>query len=162
MEDVPRVPQPLTSRSIIVGRRSAAPTTRFHLRRQRVVMPKDLTVILTNRPGTLADAAEALARGGVNIEGACGFPAGGEGVLHVLVDDADRARSGLEQAGLEVRAERDVVVLGPLPQQPGTLGTALRGIADAGANVDLLYLTEDGRVVVSGEDVEAIRRAANG
>ena len=122
-------------------------------------MPKDLTVILVNRPGTLADAAEALGRAGVNIEGTCGFPAGGEGILHVLVDDVDAARRGLEQAGLEVRAERDVVVLGPLPTQPGTLGTALRGIADAGANVDLLYATEDGRIVVSGDDVEAIRRS---
>ena len=125
-------------------------------------MPKDLTVILGNRPGTLADAAEALGGAGVNIQGTCGFPAGGEGVLHVLVDDADRARSALEQAGLEVRAERDVVLLDQLPSEPGTLGTALRGIADAGANVDLLYATEDGRVVVSGEDVEAIRRAASG
>lgn len=125
-------------------------------------MPKDLTVILVNRPGTLADAAEALGRAGVNIEGMCGFPAAGEGLLHVLVDDVDSARKALEQAGMEVRAERDVVLLGPLPAQPGTLGTALRGIADAGANVDLLYATEDGRVVVSGDDVEAIRQAAGG
>jgi hypothetical protein len=37
-------------------------------------MPKDLTIILTNRPGTLADAAEALGRAGVNIRGGCGVP----------------------------------------------------------------------------------------
>ena len=122
-------------------------------------MATDLTVILVNRPGTLADAAEALGRAGVNIQGACGFPAGGEGVMHVLVDDAARARRALEEAGLEVRAERDVVVLDALPEQPGTLGSALRRIADAGANVDLIYLPEDGRPVLSGEDVEAVRRA---
>jgi hypothetical protein len=124
-------------------------------------MSKDLTVVLVNRPGTLADVTQALGRAGVNIEGACGFPAGGEGVLHVLVDDVDTARSALEDAGLEVRAERDVVLLGPLAPQPGTLGAALRRIADAGANVDLLYATEDGRVVVSGDDVDAIARAAS-
>lgn len=123
-------------------------------------MPKDLMVILVNRPGTLADAAEALGRAGVNIEGGCGFPAGGEGVFHVLVEDAAGARSALEQAGLEVRAERDVVLLDRLPDEPGTLGTALRRIADAGVNVDLLYSTADGRVVLGGEDVDGLRRAA--
>ena len=122
-------------------------------------MPKDLMVILVNRPGTLADAAEALGKAGVNIEGACGFPADGEGVLHVLVEDAGRARSALEEAKLEVRAERDVVLLDPLPDQPGTLGAALRRIADAGVNVDLLYLATDRRVVLGGDDVEGLRRA---
>ncbi len=123
-------------------------------------MPQDLTVILVNRPGTLADAAEALGRAGVNIEGVCGFPAGGEGVMHVLVEDANAGRRALEAAGLEVRAEREVVILGQLPRQPGTLGTTLRRIADAGVNVDLLYNTEDGRVVLSGEDVAGLRQAA--
>ncbi len=123
-------------------------------------MPKDLTVILVNRPGTLADAAEALGRAGVNIEGVCGFPAGGEGVMHVLVEDADAGRRALEAAGLEVRAEREVVILGQLPQQPGTLGARLRRFADAGVNVDLMYNTEDGRVVLSGEDMAGLRQAA--
>lgn len=80
--------------------------------------------------------------------------------MHVLVDDASGARAALEAAGLEVRNERDVVVLEPLPSQPGTLGSALRRIANAGANVDLIYNTEDGRVVLSGGDVDAIRRAS--
>jgi hypothetical protein len=123
-------------------------------------MSKDLTVILVNRPGTLADAAEALGKAGVNIEGVCGFPAGGEGVMHVLVEDADAGRRALEAAGLEVRAEREVIILGQLPQQPGTLGARLRQIADAGVNVDLVYNTEDGRVVLSGEDVAGLRQAA--
>ena len=123
-------------------------------------MPTDLTVILVDRPGTIADAAEALGRAGVNIQGVCGFPAGGDGVMHVLLEDADAGRRALEAAGLEVRAEREVVILGQLPQQPGTLGATLRRIADAGVNVDLMYNSEDGRVVLSGEDVAGLREAA--
>jgi len=119
-------------------------------------------VILVNRPGTLADAAEALGRAGINIEGGCGFPASGEGVLHVLVEDALGARRAIEQAGLEVREERDVVILDRLPDQPGTLGAALRRIADAGVNVDLLYSAADGRVVLGGADIAGLRRAAGG
>jgi len=121
---------------------------------------KDLTVILTNRPGTLADAFEALGQAKVNVHGACGFPAGDEGILHVLVEDVGAARKAVEAAGLSVRAVRDVVVLDPLPSQPGTAGAALRRIANQGVNVDLLYLTEDGRPVLSGGDVPSLERAA--
>ena len=121
---------------------------------------KDLTVILVDKPGTLADAFEAIGQAGVNVVGACGFPAGGEGILHVLVEDADAARRAVEAVGLVVRDERDVVVLDPLPSQAGTGGSLLRRIANQGVNVDLAYLTEDGRVVLSGDDVPALERAA--
>ncbi len=123
-------------------------------------MATDLTIVLVNRPGTLADAAESLGRAGINIEGTCGFPSGGEGIMHVLVEDAQSARRAIEQAGLEVRAEREVALLDRLPERPGSLGEALRRIASAGVNVDLLYLTTDGRVVLSGEDVAGLQRAA--
>lgn len=121
---------------------------------------KDLTVILENKPGTLADAFEALGRAGINVVGGCGFPASGEGVLHLLVEDAAAARQALAGTGLTIRDERDVVIVGPLPAQPGSVGSLLRRIADRGANVDLLYLTEDGRLVLSGEDVPALASAA--
>jgi hypothetical protein len=121
-------------------------------------MPKDLTVILVNRPGTLADAGEALGRAGINIDGVCGFPSGSEGIMHVLVEDAAGARDALTAAGLEVRDERDVAVTS-VEDRPGAGGELLRRVADAGANVDLLYLTMDGRLVLSGGDVPAIQRA---
>jgi hypothetical protein len=122
------------------------------------VMPKELTVILVDRPGTLADAGEALGRAGINVDGVCGFPAGGEGILHVLVEDAATAREALSAAGLEVRDERDVAVTA-VEDQPGAGGRLLRGIADAGVNINLIYLTTDGRLVLGGEDVAAIERA---
>ena len=121
-------------------------------------MPTDLTVVLVNQPGTLADAAEALGRAGINIDGVCGFPAGSEGIMHVLVEDATTAREALTGAGLEVRDERQVVVT-TVEDRPGSGGALLRRVADAGANVDLLYLTMNGRLVLSGGDVAAIERA---
>jgi hypothetical protein len=125
-------------------------------------MPKDITIVLENRPGTVADAAEALGRAGVNIEGGCGFEAGGEGIFHALVEDSQAARRALESAGLRVREERDVVLIDMPENRPGTLGKALRQIANSGANLDLIYATADGRIVISGEDVESIKRASQG
>lgn len=121
-------------------------------------MPTDLTVILVNRPGTLADAMESLGAAGINVVGAAGLECGGEGVFHVLVEDAASAREAVRGAGMEVRAEREVVVT-PVEQRAGAGGEILRRIADAGANVDLIYLTQDGRLALGGGDVEAIRRA---
>ncbi|MFX1512454.1 MAG: ACT domain-containing protein [Promethearchaeota archaeon] len=72
---------------------------------------KDLSVILEDRPGTLADLCEVLGRVGINIEGLCGIPCEGKGIAHILVEDAAAARSTLEEAGFEVSAERDVLLL---------------------------------------------------
>ena len=59
----------------------------------------DLTIELDEKVGTVAAAAEALGKAGVNIEGICGFVVGGKGVGHVLVDastlDSELARHGL-------------------------------------------------------------------
>jgi len=119
-------------------------------------MAKDLTIVLEDRPGTLAEASEALGNAGVNIDGACGFPSDGVGIFHVLVEDTDAARRALTEAGFEIRAEREVVIV-PVEDRPGEGGRILRRVADAGANVDLVYITMDGRLVMSGGDVEAIR-----
>ncbi|MFW9901886.1 MAG: amino acid-binding ACT domain-containing protein, partial [Candidatus Thorarchaeota archaeon] len=60
---------------------------------------KDLTVILKNKPGTLADMGEVLGKNGINMEGLCAFPQKGEGVVHILVEDETTTQWVLEDAG---------------------------------------------------------------
>jgi hypothetical protein len=50
-------------------------------------MPRDLTVVLEDRPGALAQLGRVLGEAGITIDGACGFVSGGKGVLHLLVED---------------------------------------------------------------------------
>jgi len=119
---------------------------------------KDLTVLLENRPGTLASLGESLGKAGVNIEGFCGFPAEGQAIGHLLVEDAAAARQALEQAGAKVTGERDVLVV-DMENRAGTLGQAARKIADAGVNIDLVYLASDNRVVVGADDLDKARAA---
>jgi hypothetical protein len=121
-------------------------------------MPTDLTVGLVNQPGTLLRASEALGRAGVNIEGACGYVCDGQGVYHVLVEDARRARSALMDAGLELQDEREVVTT-PVANRPGSAATVLRRVANAGVNIDLIYVTADSQLVLGGPDLPAIRSA---
>lgn len=121
-------------------------------------MAKDLEVVLKNVPGTFASMGEALGGAGINIEGIGGFVAGGEGIVHLLVEDAAGARSAIEGAGHEVRGERDVVVV-PLEDKPGELGRVCRKMADAGVNLDLIYVTTGPRLVLGPDDLEKAQAA---
>ena len=121
-------------------------------------MMKDLTVILEDRPGTLADMAEALGRAGVNIEGGCGFPSEGKGVAHVLVEDAAAARRALEEVGIEVRGERQILLL-EVEDRLGALGEVSRRISDAGVDIDLIYMATNSRLVVGVDDLDKARAA---
>jgi hypothetical protein len=121
-------------------------------------MPTDLTVILEDRPGTAADMGEALGKAGINIDGFCGFPCEGEGIAHILVEDAVAARKALEEFGLEVRGERQVLVL-DVEDRPGVLGEIVRKFANAGVNIDLGYLATRTRLVFGVDDLEKAKAA---
>ena len=119
---------------------------------------KDIKVVLEDRPGTLADMGEALGNAGVNIEGMCG-PCEGEGVTHVLVDDAAAARAALGKAGIEVQEESDVLVI-QVPDKPGVLGEICRRIGDAGVNIDFFYAATNTRIVFGIDDLEKAKSVA--
>ena len=121
-------------------------------------MAKDLTVILEDRPGTLGDMGEALGKAGINIEGCCGFRSEGKGVIHILVEDVAAAQRALQQAGLEVRDERPVLIL-EVENRPGVLGDVTRRIAKVGVNVDLIYLAANTRLVIGADDLDKARSA---
>jgi hypothetical protein len=124
-------------------------------------MPTDLTVKLVDEPGAMAGACEALGGAGINIEGCCAYPAGDAGQLHLLVEDAAAARQALSSAGCEVVQDRQVVVH-ELEDVPGSAGAALRRIAAAGANLQLVYLATATRLVVGADDLDAARSALEG
>ncbi len=116
-------------------------------------MAKDLTVVLQNRPGTLADLGEALGGAGINLDAMCVIASEGKGVVHILVEDAGRARSVLETAGLTVESERDVFLF-DAEDRPGMLGETMRKLGNAGVNVDLLYKATQTVLVIGADDLE--------
>ncbi|MHA1926738.1 MAG: ACT domain-containing protein [Candidatus Thorarchaeota archaeon] len=125
---------------------------------ERNVVTTNLTIILEDRPGTLAEVGEALGKAGVNIDGHCAFPSEGVGILHVLVEDSATARKAVEQAGFEVRDERPVYVF-ELEDKPGKLGEVARSIAEAGVNLDLVYLATNSRIVIGADNLDKARAA---
>ena len=121
-------------------------------------MAKDLTVLVENRPGTLADLGEALGRAGINLDAMCGFLCEGRGVIHILVEDAGGARSVLEAAGHAIEAERDVLLF-EAEDRSGMLGETMRKLSNAGVNVDLLYKATQTKLVIGADDLEKAQAA---
>jgi len=121
-------------------------------------MPTDLSVMLENRPGMLASLGETLGRAGVNIDGISGIPTQGRAELHVLVEDPAAARQALKAAGMEVQAERPVLVFN-MEDRPGELGKLCRRIANAGVNIELIYMATNSRVVIGADNLEKARSA---
>jgi hypothetical protein len=114
---------------------------------------KDLSIVLEDRPGALAEMGEALGRAGVSIEGGGAFVAGGAGVAHFLFEDGRAARAALEAAGIRVIEEREVVVLRLDQAVPGQLGTLTRRMADAGVNIEVLYSDHAHQLILVVDDV---------
>lgn len=110
-------------------------------------MDYDVTVILENKPGSLATMGEVLKEAGININGMCGFLVDGKGEIHILVKKGSAARQVLVNAGIEARKVRPMLVR-KLENIPGTLEKAVRKLADAGVNIDLMYLASDNRIVL--------------
>lgn len=114
---------------------------------------KDLTIILENRPGALAELGEALGRSGVSVEGGGAWVVGDKGVAHFLVADGAAARKALETAGIRVQAERDVLVQRLKQDVPGQLGLLTRRMAEAGVNIEVLYSDHDHQLILVVDDI---------
>ena len=124
-------------------------------------MATDLTVVLTDEPGELAKLGQATGEAGVNIQGMCAFTGEGRGIIHVLVaDDAvERAVKGLEEAGMGVADQREVLVI-DVEDRPGSLGELALELGEASVNIELLYTMHGGvRLVIATDDMDNARAA---
>ena len=122
-------------------------------------MATDLRVEAEDSPGQLAAIGGELGKAGINIDGFCAAVAGGRGVVHLLVEDADGARQALEGAGYTVDTEKEALVLSSVDDRPGYLGEMAARLAGAGVNIEVAYLGTGTRLVLAVDDLEAAQRA---
>jgi hypothetical protein len=106
-------------------------------------------VKLENRPGNLADIAEALGEMGINIIGVSGLGWDGSGAVGLITADEPGTRTALNGRGVEFREA--ALVTAALEDRPGTLGVAARRLAERGINVEALIPTgmSDNRITVA-------------
>jgi hypothetical protein len=121
-------------------------------------MPMDLVIEVDNAPGALAKVATAISDAGVNIAAATCFGDGEKAELHILVPHSAAARHVLAISNLAVTREREVVVV-DVEDRPGVLADLARQIADAGVDLDLLYIATRNRVVFGSANLEGLKAA---
>ena len=121
-------------------------------------MAYDITVLIDDLPGALAQVGETLGKSGINIEGYSSSTVGIKTQLHVLVQDAEAARSALEASGIQVLQEREVLTV-DMDDSPGELGKVARLIADAGVNIDMVYMGTESRLVIAAYNLDTARQA---
>jgi hypothetical protein len=124
-------------------------------------MAFDLVIDVENTPGALAKVAAAVSDAGVNLAAATCVGPGERAELHILVPHPEAARHSLATAQLAVTREREVVVV-DVEDSPGVLADLARKIAEAGVNLDLVYIATRNRVVFGSTDLDALRAALEG
>lgn len=123
-------------------------------------MVKDIAVLLEDEPGALAKLGEALGKAEINIEGVAGMTVVGRGVIHLLVEDSQKARRALEANDIDVEGEREVLLI-DVRDRPGVLGNIARRLAQENVNIELAYLATSNRLVLGVDDEEKARRILN-
>lgn len=98
----------------------------------------EFIVDMENQPGRLAALTEALAAFEVNIEALAAYGHNGEGTVRLITSDAATTRRVLDEAALNF--EEHTVLAVQLPHRPGELARLTRALADAGVNIEALYV----------------------
>ena len=122
-------------------------------------IPFDLVIEIDNEPGALARVAAAVSDAGVNLAAAtCMGTAADRVELHILVPHAEAARHALAISHLAVSREREVVVV-EVEDHPGVLADLTRKVADAGVDLDLVYVATRNRIVFGAGDLDGLKAA---
>ena len=117
----------------------------------------DVEIRMDNRPGQLALMGEALGKNGISVEGGGMFLVNDVGVAHFLFEDGPRAKTVLEEAGLDVAACTEVLVTQLKQDEVGQLGMLCQAMAQAGVNIETPYSDHAHRLILVVDDMIAGR-----
>mgnify|MGYP002519021381 CR=1 FL=1 len=102
-----------------------------------MMIARQLSVFLENKPGRLCAATDALAREGINLSALTLADTSEFGILRLLVDQPDRAKEILTESGVTVRLT-DVLVVA-MDDAPGGAVGILHLLSEAGLNIEYMY-----------------------
>ncbi|MHB1456218.1 MAG: ACT domain-containing protein [Armatimonadota bacterium] len=98
---------------------------------------KQLSIFLENQSGRLSEVLSAIGNEGINIRALSLADTSGFGILRLIVNDIDKARRILQNAGFTVR-ETDVIAV-EIPDKPGGLAKVLAALATRSINIEYMY-----------------------
>ena len=104
-----------------------------------MAVAKEISLMLENKRGALAELCSKLAEKAVNILGLMAPEQAGVAPVRLVVNHVDVARKIFDELGLKY-TEHDVLNV-PLSDKPGALGKITRKLADHNINVKYAYAT---------------------
>jgi len=123
------------------------------------------SVFLVNRPGVLSRVFQELGKAKVNITSISMMDTTEHGVLRLVMDDPDGARTVLKQ--LEVPFSETEVLAVTLPNRPGAVADLCDRLANKHVNIAYLYCTSGAakgktKVVIKVPDIKKAVKVLNG
>ena len=98
---------------------------------------KQLSVFIENKPGRLEAIIDTLGKNNINIRALSIADTTDFGILRLIVDDVDRAKSVLKETG--VISKRTDVVAVFLDDRSGGLAKVLSVLTAGGLNIEYMY-----------------------
>ena len=98
---------------------------------------EQIAVFLENKSGRLAEITAILADNGINIRALSVADTADFGILRLIVDKVERAKTVLKENGFTVGKTNVLAV--EVPDRTGGLATVLKSIEAAGLNVEYMY-----------------------
>ena len=98
---------------------------------------EQIAVFLENKSGRLAEITSILAENGINIRALSVADTADFGILRLIVDKVELAKTVLKENGFTVGKTNVLAV--EVPDRTGGLATVLKSIHAAGLNVEYMY-----------------------
>ncbi len=98
---------------------------------------KQLSVFLENRKGRLLEVTEVLKDAGINIRALAMAESAEFGILRLVVNNPEKAKTALSSAGFTVK-EQDVFAV-EVEDAPGSFYQVVKILAEADINIDYTY-----------------------
>ena len=96
-----------------------------------------LSVFLENKPGQLRTACDVLAKAGINMVTLSLADTAQFGILRLIVQDWQKAKTVLEKAGCVVKITEVLAI--EVADKPGGLSQILEIVDRAGLNIEYMY-----------------------
>jgi len=98
---------------------------------------EQLSIFLENKAGRLAEVTNVLGSANVNIRALSLADTSDFGILRLIVNDCEKARTALKDAGFTVSLTNVVAV--EVPHVPGGLNSIVQLLGKKGINVEYMY-----------------------
>lgn len=119
---------------------------------------KQISIVVENKPGILAELTDIMAKNSINIENLDVETAGNYGIIIMSVDRYDLALKKLRDASFKAISEDCLLI--KLKDEPGSLAKIAKRFGDADINIRSLHIiSRDGNNSIAAISTERTAKA---